>query len=229
MKNFLWLLPVLFLASCWQSKSVEVDVHQQIEIDGKALAEIIDSGGKIPAFNQTISLNGIDFESATDQAKKDTTNLPVSIQGGQSNVDSETENAAATQDNSLKDSANDNSADSETTNNTSSVYETSDIVEPKTSITDNDDQDIVWGEMEHSHTQTNGTDGGQSLVMCSGVTEVFEKCSAGGVDIPYHGLDEGRIAYWNMSEYSYDSIVCQLNGTSYTFPVGEGVLKGNCS
>ncbi len=78
------------------------------------------------------------------------------------------------------------------------------------------------------HTQTNGPDGGQSLVLCEGQGG-FDKCSAGNLNLPYHGKDEGRLTYWNMGGSSLQGIVCTKGGNTYKFPVRNGaVVYGNC-
>ncbi len=234
---FIPIIALVFLAGCWQSKSVDVTVHQQITIDGKALDEAIANNDKIPAFNQAITLSGIEFETETDQAKKDTTNIPVGYGGGQANIESETENAAATQDNSLKDSANtdnrktdsDNDVNSETTNNSNydvaSETAEAELAEETEAIPDNDD---VAYQTKFHHTQTNGTDGGQSLVLCDDQDLMFDSCTAGDVNIPYHGKDEGRLSYWNMAEYSLEDIVCLKDGVKYKYPVAQGMVNGDC-
>jgi len=81
------------------------------------------------------------------------------------------------------------------------------------------------------HTQTDGPDGGQSLVLCPGDGTRFDSCSAGSTNIPFHGYDNGRISYWNMSSFSVQPIVCTLDGSSYSFPIttsNRGLYYGSC-
>ncbi len=234
----IWLLPVLlvFLTGCLgPTKTVKLTLKQNIEeitISDEAVKEYIEEvkrqeamGRRTPyLFNQSVELSGFDLDTATEQTKEDTTNAPISVQGGQSNVDSQTENAAAEQDNSLKDSAN---TDNRKTDSENPVTETNnEIVQPVTAPSNT--EDVGFLSMPYSHTQTNGPDKGQSLVMCEDTEVVFEKCYAGDVNIPYHGKDDGRIGYWNLTEYSNQDIVCELEGKKYLFPVGDGIKKGGC-
>ncbi len=85
-------------------------------------------------------------------------------------------------------------------------------------------------EHEFHHTQTNGPDGGQSLVMCPGETEKFDRCECNGVAIPYHGKDKGRLSYWNMfSSGGSGYIVCKKGSKKYRFKtVDKKIIKGSC-
>jgi hypothetical protein len=83
-------------------------------------------------------------------------------------------------------------------------------------------------ETRFDHTTTGSSDGGKSLVLCSGQRMDFDKCTAGGVTIPYHGHDKGRVSYWNMREEPRGDIVCIKNGRSYRYKADRTMVYGNC-
>ena len=104
--RLIYLIPLLLLVGCGPLKITFVDVWQETYYD-----DVVASKGHIPTVYQSMSINGVDWTSDTDQTKKDITNIPVAWGAGQSNVDSETENAVADQDNSLNDSLNESNSD----------------------------------------------------------------------------------------------------------------------
>ena len=57
----------------------------------------------------------------------------------------------------------------------------------------------------------------------------FDECSVGDIDIPYHGLDNGRVSYWNMREEPRGDIVCIKNGKSYKYKANSVKVEGSCS
>jgi len=79
------------------------------------------------------------------------------------------------------------------------------------------------------HTSTGSSDGGKSLVLCPGQVMNFDKCSVGDIDIPYHGLDKGRVSYWNMREEPRGDIVCVKNGKGYKYKANSVKVEGSCS
>ncbi len=95
-----------------------------------------------------------------------------------------------------------------------------------------DDNDVV--QTKFHHTQTNGPDGGQSLVSCPGQVWGFDSCQAGDVNIPLHGDrdEDDREGYWNMNEYSDENITCEKDGKTYTYPAdadaSRGMVFGSC-
>jgi len=79
------------------------------------------------------------------------------------------------------------------------------------------------------HTTTGSSDGGKSLVMCPDETTIFDKCSAGSTDIPYHGKDNGRIIYWNMFEVPVGDIICTDGaGKLYYYKADKEIVYGKC-
>ena len=78
------------------------------------------------------------------------------------------------------------------------------------------------------HTSTGSSDGGKSLVLCPGQRMNFDRCSVGDVDIPYHGLDDGRVIYWNIREEPRGNIVCVKNGKSYKYKANSVMVNGSC-
>jgi hypothetical protein len=83
-------------------------------------------------------------------------------------------------------------------------------------------------ETRFHHTTTGSSDGGKSLVLCPGQRMDFEKCTAGGKHIPYHGYDKRRVSYWNMREKPAGDIVCVKNGRSYRYKANKTVVRGVC-
>ena len=79
------------------------------------------------------------------------------------------------------------------------------------------------------HTTTGSSDGGKSLVMCPGQTVNFDSCDVGGVNIPFHGYDDGRETYWNMFQVPIGDIVCVKDGMSYTYRADEVIVFGQCN
>jgi hypothetical protein len=192
----------------------------------------------LPSVNQSVTLSGFDLDTKTDQNKADNVapdfTIPIAQQGGQANVGSTTETAKAVQDNSLKDSANDNSTP---------VFKADKVkvpVESGTTASDNDDVSVGTGDVANAdvlitqypfhHTQLNGaTDGGVSLVLCPGDDNRGFKCSQGDINVPYHGTDKVRVAYWNMRESGTGAIVCIDGDKTYSFKtVNTEVHKGKC-
>ena len=82
------------------------------------------------------------------------------------------------------------------------------------------------------HTQTDGPDGGKSLVLCPGQSMNFKNCTSGSIKIPRHGLDEGREIYWNMRQSTKGDIQCEKDGKTYLFPASKpdsrGFVWGKC-
>ncbi len=87
-----------------------------------------------------------------------------------------------------------------------------------------------YTDHEFHHTNTDTRDGGQSLVMCPGETEKFDRCECNGVAIPYHGLDKGRLAYWSMfSSGGSGYIICKKGDKKYRFKtIDKKIVKGSC-
>ena len=87
-----------------------------------------------------------------------------------------------------------------------------------------------YSKMGFHHTQTDGPDGGQSLVMCPGETEKFDRCECNGVAIRYHGLDNGRLTYWSMFKSGGSGyIVCKKGSRKYRFKTEKGkIINGSC-
>ena len=79
------------------------------------------------------------------------------------------------------------------------------------------------------HTATGSSDGGKSLVLCPGQVMNFDECSVGNVDIPYHGSDDGRVIYWNISEEPAGDIICVKNKKSYKYKADSMMVDGDCS
>ena len=78
------------------------------------------------------------------------------------------------------------------------------------------------------HTTTGSIDGGKSLVLCPGQRMDFNRCTAGGRAIPFHGYDEGRVIYWNMYEVPGGDIVCVKNNKTYRYRADSTVVYGSC-
>ena len=57
----------------------------------------------------------------------------------------------------------------------------------------------------------------------------FDECTTGKVSIPYHGSDEGRVIYWNISEEPTGDIVCTKNGKTYRYKANRTMVNGRCS
>jgi hypothetical protein len=85
------------------------------------------------------------------------------------------------------------------------------------------------------HTQTNGPDGGKSLVLCPGDERMnFVRCECNGVVIPRHKDGDGRETYWNMRQAPIGDIVCETrDGKKYVYPATKvdprGFVWGPCS
>ena len=89
--------------------------------------------------------------------------------------------------------------------------------------------DPIWIEnYPFHHTTTASSDGGKSLVMCPDETMMFDECSVGDVDIPFHGHDNDRIIYWNMTEEPSGDILCIKGNKGYVFPAGDVIVYGEC-
>lgn len=84
------------------------------------------------------------------------------------------------------------------------------------------------GDGSFHHTQTDGPDGGKSLVLCPGQAMGFTDCHVGTVSIPYHGYDDGRETYWNMASGIAGDIVCSHDGVTYTYPCHSTFVYGEC-
>lgn len=78
------------------------------------------------------------------------------------------------------------------------------------------------------HTTTGSSDGGKSLVMCPGDKVIYDSCSSAGVNIPYHGLDTGRIVYWNMNAVPRGDILCKKDGVTYRYQADSMMVMGSC-
>jgi len=100
------------------------------------------------------------------------------------------------------------------------------VIEPE----EDHEEEEEYLEMNFHHTQTNGPDGGQSLVMCPGLDWRFDRVECNGVAIPYHGLDNGRISYWNMfSSGGSGYIIGKIGKKKYKFKaVDKKIIKGSC-
>jgi hypothetical protein len=83
-------------------------------------------------------------------------------------------------------------------------------------------------ETYYHHTTTASSDGGKSLVLCPGDDRRFDRCTAGGVTIPFHGYDTGRVIYWNMFAEPKGDIVCTKGGKTYRYPAERKVQFGRC-
>lgn len=121
--------------------------------------------------------------------------------------------------------------DSENDNSVTSSEKQSDS-EPVKIQKDSSKQPITEINYEFSnkfhHITTGYVDGGKSLALCNGDTTRFDKCESDGVDIPYHGLDEGRLLYWNMNKEPIGDIICVKDGKEYRYKAPEGITFGNC-
>jgi hypothetical protein len=88
-------------------------------------------------------------------------------------------------------------------------------------------------ETKFHHTQTDGPDGGKSLVLCPGQRMNFDKCVCNGVTIPRHKDGDGRETYWNMRQAPKGDIVCTKDGKEYIYPAtrtdSRGFVWGSCS
>ena len=84
-------------------------------------------------------------------------------------------------------------------------------------------------ETRFHHTTTGSSDGGKSLVMCPGQVMDFDRCVADGVSIPYHGTDDGREIYWNMSFEPKGTIICTKDGNGYYYKADSTFVTGDCS
>jgi len=84
-------------------------------------------------------------------------------------------------------------------------------------------------ETDFHHTQTDGPDGGKSLIMCPGQYMNFDSVTCAGVNIPFHEYDEGRETYWNMTQAPAGDIVAVKNGKVYTYPANDTFNWGSCS
>ena len=196
-----------------------VSIRQEMRIDDAAL-----KGGDMSA-------EGGEAEQRTDPS----TTIPVAQQGGQINLESQTEGAKATQDNRVDKTKTDSE---NTTSTETTVIEAVPSKKPvNPGVTLGGEPIIVpeSGEVESwvyetkfDHTQTAGSDGGKSLVMCPDETRIFDSCSADGVDVPYHGRDEGRITYWNMTEEPAGEITCTLGDEKFRYPAGSNMVYGEC-
>ncbi len=233
--RILWLIPLLMLTGCADS-STKGDSNLR---EYKDLVVIRDNPGTV---NLTVNLSASsDQETATKQDTKNSSSIDpktsVGLNGGSAALATDgaefmMEGMSSLfqqwQDNRKTDS--DNPISSETTNNTTTETVEAEIVEEDLTeetetVVDNDD---VAYQTKYHHTQTNGTDGGQSLVLCPDQDIMFDSCSAGDVNIPYHGKDEGRLSFWNMTEYSTEDIICLKDGVKYKYPVTEGMAYGDC-
>lgn len=83
-------------------------------------------------------------------------------------------------------------------------------------------------ETKFHHTTTGSSDGGKSLVLCPGQDIKFDSCSAGGVDIPFHGHDTGRIVYYNVSKEPEGDIVCKKGDRVYKYRADKTIVYGDC-
>jgi len=83
-------------------------------------------------------------------------------------------------------------------------------------------------ETRFHHTTTGSSDGGKSLVLCPGQVMNFEKCSVGDVIIPHHGMDTGRVIYWNMTEVPQGDINCIKDGKTYKYKADSTIVHGDC-
>jgi hypothetical protein len=66
------------------------------------------------------------------------------------------------------------------------------------------------------------------LVLCPGQRMDFDRCSANGIGIPFHGYDKGRVSYWNMRKEPAGDIVCVKDGRSYRYKADRRTLYGRC-
>ena len=94
---------------------------------------------------------------------------------------------------------------------------------------DDDDSDATEYETKFHHTTTASSDGGKSLVLCSGQSMGFDSCSVGTVNIPRHSDDNGRETYWNMTKEPVGDITCKKGGKSYKYKASKTVEYGKCS
>ncbi len=82
------------------------------------------------------------------------------------------------------------------------------------------------------NTQTASPEGGKVLALCPGDTRRFDKCTADGVNLPFHRLYNGGSLYWNMNEAPKGDIVCVLDGKQYLYPATNndhrGRVTGSC-
>ena len=83
-------------------------------------------------------------------------------------------------------------------------------------------------ETKYHHTTTGSSDGGKSLVLCPGQVIKFDKCTSGGVNIPFHGHDTGRVVYWNMSKEPEGDILCEKDGRVYKYRADKTIVYGDC-
>ena len=67
------------------------------------------------------------------------------------------------------------------------------------------------------------------MVLCPDDPTIFDSCTADGVSIPYHGEDNGRVIFWNMTEVPEGPIICNKGDETYVFPADEPVQMGDCS
>ncbi len=89
--------------------------------------------------------------------------------------------------------------------------------------------DIIYGTRHH-HTTWGSSDGGKSLVLCPGQEKLFTRCYVGMVPIPFHGTDNGRYIWWNMSLKPAGDIICVgKDGKKYGFKSDQKVQRGNCN
>ena len=101
-------------------------------------------------------------------------------------------------------------------------------------IPDNDDTEEVAAvellSYPFDHTQFEGSDGGISLVLCKGDSTKDFDCKQGDVKVPYHGLDDERVTYWNMTTSGTGNIICTKDDKSYEFKTVKGKLSnGKCN
>ena len=113
-------------------------------------------------------------------------------------------------------------------NSSTTAKKLSETVQPEETVPGLVVEPELTYETRFHHTQTNGPDGGQSLVLCLGQDLMFDSCTAGDVNIPYHGRDKDRLAFWNMNKYREGDIVCEKDGEEYRYPANKTLVYGDC-
>jgi hypothetical protein len=224
--NFLLVLIVaLALSGCADSSQTGLD--KKVDITVKI--DITNSGEG----NVTVS-PGVDWETATGDTAQESAavatatakfKVPIALPGAQSNVESTTEGASATQDNRVE------------------VIKADEIkTKPKIEVNDlevvSDNDNISSGtdiitDGKVYQTKFDHTNKG-AVVLCPDQEMNFDSCSVGGTDIPRHnattGGDKGRET-WMSTTYRPISgdIRCLKGSKEYLYKSGNGVIYGGCS
>ena len=151
--------------------------------------------------------------------------------GGDNTADTADEvNQCIYWDNSLNEPCKNNLLNCDCANGCGSTSCDNVVVNPSNDQNDNGGNDGGNGvsnypnnETVFHHTQSGSVhDGGTSLVMCPGQDLRFDSCNVNGVNIPYHGLDDGRITYWNMNATPVGEFIeCEKGGVKYKYPLSN--------